>query len=162
MPRIKASLRSAGSIVGGGRIRSPRAANAAASGAGGATVPSAVSAFAQSGLGQTIGSGPIVISWTAPANGGAAITSYTLTYKWVSDGAGGDRDVTLHTRTSSATSYTIEEASPNGVFAPDSGSIGAQPRWSFGGNGFRVIVAATNSVGTGPTGQYNFGTGGGD
>jgi len=139
------------------RLAPRRPATAAA-----ATVPSAVSAFVQSGLAQTIGSGPVVISWTAPANGGAAITSYTLTYKWVSDGAGGDRDVTLHTRTSSATSYTIEEASPNGVFAPDSGSIGAQPRWSFGNNGFRVIVAATNSVGTGPTGQYNFGTGGGD
>jgi hypothetical protein len=162
MPRISASLRSAGSIVGRGRIRSPRAANALAGAGGGATVPSAPSAFAQSGLAQTIGSGPVVISWTAPANGGAAITSYTLTYKWIQDGAGGTQDVTLHTRTSSATSYTIEEASPNGVFSPDSGSIGAQPRWSFGGNGFRVIVAATNSVGTGATGLFDFGTGGGD
>ena len=159
--RNRVSSRTAPSIVGSGRIASGRAVSVAAGG-GAATVPAAVSAFAQSGLGQTIGSGPIVISWTAPNNGGAAITSYTLTYKWVQDGAGGAQNVTLHTRTSSATSYTIEEASPNGVFAPDSPSIGAQPRWSFGGNGFQVIVAATNSVGTGTAGVYGFGTGGGD
>ena len=159
--RNRVSSRTAPSIIGSGRIASGRAAGPAAGG-GGATVPAAVSAFAQSGLGQQIGSGPIVISWTAPANGGAAITSYTLTYKWIQDGSGGAQNVTLHTRTSSATSYTIEEASPNGVYSPDSALIGAQPRWSFGGNGFRVIVAATNSVGTGATGQYDFYTGGGD
>lgn len=162
MPRISASLRSAGSIVGRGRIRSPRAANAVAGGGGGATAPAAPSAFAQSGLAQTIGAGPVTISWTAPANNGATITSYSITYKWIQDGAGSTQNVTLHTTTQAGTSYTIAEASPNGVFAPDSGSIGAQPRWSFGGNGFRVIVAATNSAGTGPTGQYDFYTGGGD
>jgi hypothetical protein len=162
MSRISAASRAAGSIVGSGRIRSPRAANAAASAGGGATVPSAPSSFAQSGLAQTIGSGNVVISWTAPANGGATITSYLITYKWIQDGAGGTQNVTLHTTTQAGTSYTIAEASPNGVFSPDSGSIGAQPRWSFGGNAFRVIVAAINSVGTGPTGQFDFGTGGGD
>jgi hypothetical protein len=161
MSRINASSRSAGSIVGGGRIRAPRAANAASGGGVAATVPAAVSAFAQSGYGQTIGSGPVVISWTAPANGGAAITSYTLTYTW--NNADTEAVIaTLHTRTSSATSYTIEEASPNGVFAPDSGSIGAQPRWSFGNYYFRVTVSATNSVGTGTAGSYAFSTGGGD
>jgi len=162
MSRINVSSRAVGSIVGGGRIRSPRAANAAASGGGGATVPAAPSAFAQSGLAQTIGSGSVVISWTAPNNGGATITSYSITYKWIQDGAGGPQNVTLHTTTQAGTSYTILEASPNGLYAPDSGFIGAQPRWSFGGNGFRVIVAATNSVGTGPTGQFDFYTGGGD
>ena len=80
MSRINVSSRAAGSIVGGGRIRSPRAANAAAGGAA-ATVPAAPSAFAQSGLAQTIGSGSVVISWTAPNNGGATITSYSITYK---------------------------------------------------------------------------------
>lgn len=158
--RNRLSSRTAPSIVGSGRIAAGRAVSAAASGA--ATVPAAVSAFAQSGLAQTIGAGPVVISWTAPANGGAAITSYSITYKWTQDGVGGTRDVTLHTTTQAGTSYTIAEASPNGVYSPDSGSIGAQPRWSFGGNEFRVIVAATNSVGTGATGQFNFGTGGGD
>ena len=159
--RNRVSSRTAPSIIGSGRIASGRAAGPAAGG-GGATVPAQVTSFAQSGLAQTIGSGPVVISWTAPNNGGAAITSYTLTYKWIQDGAGGPQDVTLHTRTSSATSYTIEEASPNGVYSPDSGLIGAQPRWSFGGNGFRVIVAATNSVGTGASGSYDFYSGGGD
>lgn len=142
--------------------RSARLAPRRKAAAAAVTAPAAPSAFAQSGIAQTVGSGPVVISWTAPANGGAAITSYTLTYKWIQDGAGGPQDVTLHTRTSSSTSYTIAEASPNGVYAPDSALIGAQPRWSFGGNGFRVIVAATNSVGTGATGQYDFSTGGGD
>ena len=160
MSRINASSRSAGSIVGGGRIRAPRAVSAAA-GVVAATVPAAVSAFAESGSTNNIGDGPIVISWTAPNNGGATITSYSITYKWTQDGVGGLQNVTLHTTTQAGTSYTIAEANPNGVFSPDSASIGAQPRWSWGGNEFRVIVAATNSVGTGPTGQYNFGTGGG-
>ena len=159
--RNRVSSRTAPSIIGSGRIASGRAAGPAAGG-GGATVPAQVTSFAQSGLAQTIGSGSVVISWTAPNNGGATITSYSITYKWIQDGAGSPRDVTLHTTTQAGTSYTIQEASPNGVYSPDSGSIGAQPRWSFGGNSFRVIVAATNSVGTGVSGSYDFYSGGGD
>jgi hypothetical protein len=158
--RNRVSSRTAPSIIGSGRIAAGRALSAAA-GAAAATVPAAVSAFAQSGFTDNIGDGPIVISWTAPNNGGATITSYSITYKWTQDGVGGVRNVTLHTTTQAGTSYTIAEANPNGVYSPDSGSIGAQPRWSWGGNEFRVIVAATNSVGTGTAGQYGFGTGGG-
>ena len=161
MPAISASLRSAGSIVGRGRVRSPRAANAAASGGGGgATVPAIVSAFAQSGSGNNIGVGPIVISWTAPANGGAAITSYTLTYYWI-DGDTGEVNATLYTTTQAGTSFTIAE-STNHAYSPNtSGLGGAQPRWVYGGYLFRITVAATNSVGTGTAGSYDFYTGGG-
>lgn len=157
--RNRVSSRTSPSIIGSGRIASGRAAGPVAGGGGGATVPAAVSAFAQSGYGQSIGSGPVTISWTAPNNGGAAITSYTLTYYWI-DEATGNISATLHTRTSSATSYTIAEAAQHHY--PGSALEGAQPRWSFGGYIYRIDVAATNSVGTGPVGSYSsFVSGGG-
>ena len=155
--RNRVSSRTAPSIIGSGRIAAGRAVSAAA-GAAAATVPSAVSAFARSGAANNIGDGPVVVSWTAPANGGAAITSYTLTYYWVDSDTGAINE-TLHTRTSSATSYTIAESTAH--VSPTYGGGGAQPRWDFGGYLYRITVAATNSVGTGPAGTYEFGTGGG-
>jgi hypothetical protein len=121
------------------------------------SVPAAPSAFVQTG-GNSIGSGPIVVSWTAPSNGGAAITSYTLTYYWIDEGTG-NINATLHTRTSSATSYTIAEAASHSY--PGYVSEGTQPRWSFGGYVYRITVAATNSVGTGTAGVFEFASGGG-
>jgi hypothetical protein len=159
MPRIKASLRSAGSIVGGGRIRAPRAANAVAGG-GGATLPSAPSAFAQTNQTTAIGSGPTVVSWTAPNNGGATITSYSITYKWVSDDSGGTYDITLTTSSQAGVSYSIAEALNHGL-PPDNAGVGSQPRWREGNVGYQVIVRAVNSVGTGPAGTYSFNTSGG-
>jgi hypothetical protein len=160
MPRISASLRSAGSIVGRGRIRSPRAANAVAGGAA-ATVPAAPSAFAQTNQTTAIGSGPTVVSWTAPNNGGATITSYSITYKWISQDSGeAMAPVTLHTTSQAGTSYSIAEALNHG-WPPDNANVGSQPRWREGNVGYSVIVTATNSVGTGPAGTYGFNTSGG-
>lgn len=156
--RNRVSSRTSPSIVGSGRIAAGRAVSIVAGGGGGATVPAAPSAFARSGLANNIGDGPVVVSWTAPNNGGAAITSYTLTYYWV-DTDTGAINATLHTRTSSATSYTIAEAASHSY--PGYVSEGTQPRWSYGGFNYRIDVAATNSVGTGSIGSYFFGTGGG-
>ena len=160
MSRINVSSRAAGSIVGRGRIRSPRAANAVASGGGGATVPAAPSAFAQTNATTLIGSGPTVVSWTAPNNGGATITSYSITYKWVSDDIGNTYDITLTTSSQAGTSYSIAEALDHGAL-PDGPGVGSQPRWREGNVGYQVIVRAVNSVGTGPAGTYSFGTSGG-
>ena len=125
-----------------------------------ATVPAAPSAFAQSGYAQQIGSGPVTISWTAPNNGGAAITSYSIVYRWLSNDGYDTVLATLHTTSQAGTSYTIAEATSHS-FGPGSAQEGTQPRWSFGDFYYRVTVSATNSVGTGTAGTYSFSTGGG-
>jgi len=126
-----------------------------------ATAPSAPSAFAQTNATTVIGSGASVVSWTAPANGGAAITSYSITYKYVSNDSGDvTPQITLVTSSQAGTSYSIAEAASHGV-APDAAGVGAQPRWREGNVGYQVIVTATNSVGTGPAGTYSFSTSGG-
>ena len=157
--RNRVSSRTSPSIVGSGRIASGRAAGPAAGG-GGATVPAAPSAFAQTNATTAIGSGPTVVSWTAPNNGGATITSYSITYKYVSNDAGETFNITLTTSSQAGTSYSIAEALSHGA-APDSAGVGAQPRWREGNVGYQVIVTATNSVGTGPAGTYSFNTSGG-
>lgn len=124
-----------------------------------ATVPAAPSAFAQSGGAQQIGEGPVVISWTAPANGGAAITSYSITYTWNNSDTGAVL-ATLHTTSQAGNSYTIAEAASHG-YSPNAAQAGAQPRWVWGDWYYKVTVSATNSVGTGTAGVYSFSTGGG-
>jgi hypothetical protein len=123
-------------------------------------VPSAPSAFAQTNQTTAIGSGPTVVSWTAPNNGGATITSYSITYKWVSDDSGGTYDITLTTSSQAGVSYSIAEALNHG-YPPDNPGVGSQPRWREGNVGYQVIVRAVNSVGTGPAGTYGFNTSGG-
>lgn len=137
------------------RVAPRRRTSAAAA----ATVPSAPSAFAQTNMNSVIGSGPSVVSWTAPNNGGATITSYSITYKWVSDDIGQTYDITLTTSSQAGTSYSIAEALVSA--RPDSALVGSQPRWVEGNYGYNVIVRAVNSVGTGPAGTYFFNTGGG-
>jgi hypothetical protein len=134
----------------------PRRQSAAAAAA---TAPAAVSAFAQSGGAQQIGEGPVVISWTAPNNGGAAITSYSITYTWNNSDTGAVL-ATLHTTSQSGTSYTIAEAASHS-YSPNAAQAGTQPRWVFGDWYYRVTVSATNSVGTGTAGVKSFSTGGG-
>jgi hypothetical protein len=156
--RNRVSSRTSPSIVGSGRIASGRAVSAAAGVV--ATVPAAPSAFAQTNQTTAIGSGPTVVSWTAPNNGGATITSYSITYKWVSDDSGATYDITLTTSSQAGVSYSIAEALNHGL-PPDNPGVGSQPRWREGNVGYQVIVSAVNSVGTGPAGTYSFNTSGG-
>ena len=156
--RNRVSSRTAPSIIGSGRIASGQAISIVSGGEGGATVPAAVSAFARSGAANNIGDGPIVISWTAPANGGAAITSYSITYMWNNSDTGAVL-ATLHTTSQAGTSYTIAEAASHG-YSPNAAQAGTQPRWVWGDWYYKVTVSATNSVGTGTAGVYSFSTGG--
>jgi hypothetical protein len=155
--RNRVSSRTSPSIVGSGRIAAGRAVSAAAGVV--ATVPAAPSAFAQSGGAQQIGEGAVVISWTAPNNGGAAITSYSITYTWNNSDTGAVL-ATLHTTSQAGNSYTIAEAASHG-YSPNAAQAGAQPRWVWGDWYYKVTVSATNSVGTGTAGVYSFSTGGG-
>jgi len=156
--RNRVSSRTAPSIIGSGRIAAGRAVSAATGVV--ATVPAAPSAFAQTNANPVIGSGPSVVSWTAPNNGGATITSYSITYKWVSDDIGQTYDITLTTSSQAGTSYSIAEAASH-AGTPNHAGVGSQPRWVEGNYGYTVIVQAVNSVGTGPAGTYFFNTGGG-
>ncbi len=82
-----------------------------------ATATPATTPGTPTGLGATTGNGSLALSWTAPAsNGGAAITSYTITY----NSGGDDTSVTgisgtstTLTGLSNGTTYTIRVAALN-------------------------------------------------
>ena len=78
------------------------------------TVPGAPTA-----VGGTPGNTEVIVSWTAPSNGGSAITGYTVT------------------------------ASPGGATATTAGATSAAVTNLSNGVGYTFTVTATNSVGTG-------------
>ncbi len=92
-----------------------------ASGSGGATVPGTPANVSATG-----GDGSAIVSWTAPANGGSAITSYTVT-PYIGTAA---QPATTVSGSPPATSTTIAGLT--------------------NGTAYTFTVSATNAVGTGP------------
>jgi hypothetical protein len=78
------------------------------------------------GVSATTGSGSATVSWTAPSNGGSAITSYTIT-PYIG---------------STAQTPTVLAGSPPGTSTTITGLTN--------GTAYTFTVSATNSVGTGP------------
>ena len=93
-----------------------------------AVTPTAVTApLAPTGVSATAGNGSATVSWTAPANGGSPITSYTVT-PFI---AGVAQATTVVTGTPPAAQATVSGLT--------------------NGTAYTFTVTATNAVGTGPS-----------
>jgi hypothetical protein len=90
------------------------------------TTGSATAPAAPTGVSATAGNGQAVVSWTAPSNGGSAITSYTVT-PFIG---------------STAQTPTTVSGSPPATTATVTGLTN--------GTAYTFTVSASNSVGTGP------------
>lgn len=100
-------------------------------GAGGATVPAAITTLAAGAAGD----GLIPLTWTAPANGGSAITDYVVQYR---TSAGPGAWQTFADGTSAATGATVTGLT--------------------NGTGYDFRVMAVNAVGQGPASNVVSGT----